>query len=144
MSDRNTPFQAAIDDARTLLDTLLASDWHDIHVVSAETEIFIARDGGRANPMRRSEIAANPPASELPDVSDESQVVTAPHVATVVDVLPIGTQVESGARLATIRVLDGEEDVPAPQSGTVIAIHAPSGALVEFKAPIVSLRAGAR
>lgn len=144
MSDPNSTLQAAIDDARTLLDTLLASGWQDIHVVSGGTEIFIARDAGRANPMRSESIAAPVVDAATPNASGEDQLVTAPHVATIVDVLPVGTEVEIGGRLATIRVLDAEEDLPAPQSGTVTAIHAPIGALVEFKAPILSLGASGR
>ena len=136
--------QSAIDDARALLDTLLTSGWQDIHVESGTTEIFIARDGGRSNPMRQ--VPAFPVAASAAQEEPEDQVhsVTAPHVATVVDVAAIGTWVDDGARVATIRVLDVEEMVAAPHAGTIIAIHAEVGALVEFMTPILSLGASSR
>jgi acetyl-CoA carboxylase biotin carboxyl carrier protein len=142
MSAPINSLQSAIDDARALLDTLLSSDWQDIHVVSGETEIFIAREGGRPNPMRRASTVAAP--ALVAEATGQDDVVTAPHVATIVEVLAIGTQVESGARVATIRVLDTEETVSAPHAGIVTAIHAETGVLVEFKAPILSLGVSGR
>jgi biotin carboxyl carrier protein len=118
------------------MDTLLASGWKDIHVVSAGTEIFIAREGGRSNPMRQ---AAAAPATAVAPTPLEAEVVTAPHVASVVSVLAVGTIVSAGDRVATIRVLDEEEIISAPSAGSVAAIHVDAGALIEFKAPIVSL-----
>lgn len=143
MSASINPIQSAIDDARALLETLLSGGWQDIHVASGETEIFIARDGGRPNPMRcgatSATLATNP--QPLDRSPDQDHVVTAPHVATVVEVLAVGTHVESGARVATIRVLESEEPVAAPSTGVVTAVHAGIGALVEFKMPILSLGA---
>lgn len=144
MSAPVNTLQSAIDDARALLDTLLASDWQDAHVVSGTTEIFIARDGGRPNPMRQAVTAPVATSSAPEERQEPGQAVTAPHVATVVNVVAIGTLVESGARVATIRVLDTEEVVVAPHAGTVTAIHADAGTLVEFKTPILSLGAPSR
>lgn len=142
MSDMADTMTRAIDDARALLGTLLSGGWQELHVVSGNTEIFIAREGGRPNPMRQALAAAAPPASTAAPQVEE--VVTAPHVATVVDVLPVGTTVAAGERIATIRVLDGEEIVASPAAGRVAAIHAAAGALVEYKAPIVSLSGAAQ
>jgi biotin carboxyl carrier protein len=137
----------AIDDARTLLDTLLASDWQDIHVVSGDTEIFIARDGGRSNPMRlapAADTAAIAVVEPAAPVTGNDATVTAPHVATIVSLPTVGSHIESGAALATIRVLDADDIVAAPQSGTVTVLHAAVGDLIEFKAPILSLGAPSR
>jgi acetyl-CoA carboxylase biotin carboxyl carrier protein len=144
MSALMNTLQSAIDDARALLDTLLASDWQEIHVASGTTEIFIARDGGRPNPMRQAAVSPVAASGGLEAPEEQAQAVTAPHVATIVSLVAIGTQVDSGARIATIRVLDTEEVVAAPWAGTVTAIHADVGALVEFKTPILSLGASSR
>lgn len=130
--------KAAIDNARALLATLLESGWSELHVVSGETKIFIARDGGRANPMREA-----PAASAEPAVAGAMTTVTAPHVATLVSAAAPGSSIEKGAVIATIAVLDEEEPVLAPVSGRVLAVHADPGALVEFKTPLVDLEESA-
>ncbi len=134
MSD---PMMRAVEDARALLASLRASGWQDVHVASGGIEIFIARDGGRANPMRK---AAARPAGMAETAVPMDEIVTAPHVATVVNVVPIGTAVQAGDRIASIRVLDEEEAVAAPRAGSITAIHAEAGTLVEFKGAILSLR----
>jgi biotin carboxyl carrier protein len=131
MSDSNP-----IDDARALLDTLLSSGWRDAHVVSGGTEIFIALEGGRANPMRSKAGAA----LALPVPSVENQVeITAPHVATFVDAVDCGEIIIAGQKIATIRVLEVEEDVIASVDGTVADVRAKAGDLLEFKAPILTI-----
>jgi len=133
------PLSAALDDARALLDTLLTSNWQDAHVVSGGTEIFIARDGGRPNPMRR---AANAPAKTSAAAAVAAPALTevaAPHVATLVDSVAVGARIVSGQVIATIRVLDADEPIFAPCSGTVTAVAAASGAMLEFGTPIMTL-----
>ena len=127
--------KAAIDDARALLDALLASDWRDIHVETGGTEIFIAREGGGANPMR----ASPEPAGEVSRKDKTTLTVTAPHVATLVSVAAIGSVVTQGDTVATIVVLDEQEAVPAPVSGRVATVHVEEGALIEFKTPILDI-----
>jgi len=134
----------AINDARALLQTLMASDWREVHVRSGGTEIFIARDGGGSNPMR--EPAPVAPAAPTASPAGAGQagtgsdtVVTAPHVATVVETLPIGTTVTVGQTVATLRVLDDTETVEAPVAGTITAVSAAVGDLLDFKVPILSI-----
>jgi len=127
--------KAAINDARALLDALLASDWGDVHVTSGGTEIFIARAAGGANPMRTS----SEPAVEALRGGGTTSTVTAPHVATLVSVVPIGSNVTQGERVATIEVLNEEEMVLAPVSGRVSVVHAEQGRLLEFKTPILDI-----
>lgn len=140
MSQSDIPLARAVDDARALLDALLSSGWKDLHVLSGGTEIFIAREGGRPNPMREASVFVPVPAAEPP----QEQLVTAPHVGTVVDVRALGTMIAAGDPVATIRVLEQEETITAQAAGAVIAIHAAIGALVEYKTPVLSLSGAAQ
>ncbi|MGK2910986.1 MAG: hypothetical protein ACSLE1_14470 [Sphingobium sp.] len=128
----------AIADARALLDTLMSSGWQELHVVSGETEIFIARADGGFNPMRVGTAAAEP---ELPVVPANAPVtsVTAQHVATLVHALPIGTDLQAGDPVATIRVLEVEEVIPAPVAGRITSHSAEVGALIEYGMRILGI-----
>lgn len=138
MSAQTDPAVAAINDARALLDTLLGSDWREIHVVSGETEIFIARNGAGANPMRAAPAAPiADPARSLPPAVEKT--VTAPHVATVVEAVSVGTRVEAGQTVATLHVLDEPIAVTAPGAGTVVRVDAAPGELLDFGAPLVTI-----
>lgn len=125
----------AINDARALLSTLISSEWQELHVVSGDTEIFVARHGAGANPMRAAQASD---AVEAPAAGPELQM-KAPHVATVIAALPVGTSVSAGQKVATLRVLDEEEDVLSPVSGTIVRIDAEGGALVEYDDPLLSI-----
>lgn len=132
--------KAAINDARALLDALLASDWRDVHVTSGGTEIFIARAGGGANPMRAS-------AEPVVSVSGETgmtSTVAAPHVATLVSVAQIGADLTQGDMAATIEVLGEEETILAPVSGRVAIVHVEKGGLIEFNMPILEIAASVK
>lgn len=131
--------KAAIDDARALLDALLASDWRDLHVTSGGTEIFIARPGGGANPMRAS---AEPVESAVSEAG--TTAITAPHVATLVSTAQIGANLSQGEIAATIEVLGEEETVLAPVAGRVAMVHVEPGALLEFKMPILEIAASVK
>ena len=131
--------KAAINDARALLDALLASDWRDVHVTSGGTEIFIARAGGGANPMRAS-------AEPVVSVSGEAGMTStvAPHVATLVSVAQIGADLTQGDIAATIEVLGEEETILAPVSGRVAMVHVEKGGLIEFNMPILEIAASVK
>ena len=136
--------EGAIDDARALLQTLMASDWGEAHVRLGGTEIFIARDGGGPSPMREpAPIAPGAPAAAPTGAGQagtgSDTVATAPHVATLVESLPIGTAVTVGQTVATLRVLDDTETVEAPIAGTITGVSAAVGDLLDFKAPILSI-----
>lgn len=128
----------AINDARVLLDTLLASGWCEIHVVSGNTEIFLARNGARANPMRSVPLPAQA-ALDAALTPGPKTSVTAPHVATLVHALPVGTAVAAGQIIATLRVLDEQEDVEAPVSGTIVRLDAVVGDLIDYGAPLLAI-----
>jgi acetyl-CoA carboxylase biotin carboxyl carrier protein len=137
MTGTRTPLQQAIDDARALIDVLTARDWQEVHVVSGETEIFIAKNGGSINPMRAHETC-----KALPLADDLGQtIVKAPHVGTIVYVAATGAVVANGQVVARLRVLDTVEDIVTPGSGRIAVTHAKVGTLVEFDAPIIAIRA---
>ena len=136
MMRSETAIDRAITDARALLDTLLSSAWQELHVVSGGTEIFIARPGGGINPMHVLAAAAPPAPSAAPfDVTETC--VTAQHVATLVDILPVGTDLRVGEPVATIRILDVEETIPAPVAGRISSLSADVGALIEYGTPLL-------
>lgn len=123
------PAEAAIDDARALIDALLEHGWHELHVANGETEIFIARDGGRANPMRAgSSVQADEPAA----AAAQLESVAAPHVATVAWLAQVGAPIAFGDLIARIEVLGDSEDVLAPSAGQVAEVIAEVGGLVEY------------
>ncbi len=141
MTAEKDPVIAAIDDARALLDTLLTSGWQQLHVASGGTEIFLARDGGGTNPMRMvapAPVVAAPKAQAGPETA-----VPVPHVATLEQASAVGTPVVAGQPVATVRVLDEQEDITAPISGTIVRVDAVPGALLEYGATLLSIAASA-
>ncbi len=126
--------EGAFADARALLDTMVSSGWQELHVCCGELEIFIALADGCPNPMRS--------ASDIPAVSASpiaATTVTAPHVATLVDMLAPGVAVVAGEPVARIQVLGREETLLAPVAGRVSAVHAVQGDLLEFGVGVLSL-----
>jgi biotin carboxyl carrier protein len=137
MTQCDKEVERALTDARALLEALLISGWQDVHVVSGGTEIFIARPGGRDNPLRRQVVAVG---STTEPVAGETEIlVAAQHVATLVDVLAVGAAVRAGEKVATIRVLDVEEDLLAPVAGRIAEAPVQPGALVEFGMTILRI-----
>jgi biotin carboxyl carrier protein len=120
----------AINDARVMLETVLASGCRELFVRTDETEIFIAREGGRPNPMLSA-----PPTSSASAVFAE-RTIAAPHVATLASVAAQGTQLSAGDRMAVLLVLGDETEVFAPTAGMVGCHVAKAGDLVEYGMPI--------
>lgn len=134
MSRTGSPIVKAIDDARLLIDAMRASNWRELQVVVDGTELFIARDGGRPDPMRGSVAPAGTGYG-----TPHETVIRAPHVGTIVDTVRQGTQLKAGQTVATIRVLGDLALITTSAAGRVIAFHATTDALVEFGAPIATL-----
>ena len=126
----------AINDARALLATFVAGDRAYVHVESGGTEIFIAREGGIANPLRT---VADPPAAPATTAPLSVDRLTAPHVATIVSVLPVGSEVAAGEAIATLSVLGEKESLPAAKAGPVTKVLAEPGALVGYGDPIAEM-----
>jgi acetyl-CoA carboxylase biotin carboxyl carrier protein len=125
----------AINDARALLAALIAGDQRDVYVRSGDTEIFIARQGGRSNPMR----AEKPNPTRQPGEQTLVADIFAPHVSNLIGVMAVGSVVESGDWVATISVLDEEHHVLAPTAGEIAEIFSEKGALLEYGSRILSI-----
>jgi biotin carboxyl carrier protein len=135
MSDKSVG--GVILEVRALLEQFRHSVWRDVHVRTNRYDVFIAKAGGVANPLRR---AATPPAA----VSDarppvETMPIVAPHLGTVAWVESAGGPVESGAVVARIEVLGELIEIAADVAGRIHAVAAPVGVLVEFGATIATL-----
>lgn len=136
----------AINDTRALLDALSANGLRETHVRSDEIEIFIARDGGGSNPMR---LVPAPTADTTPQPGPEIAptvvargpdiVMTAPHVATLEDVLAVGAVVVMGQKIGSLRVLDELLPIEAAVAGTITGLTATPGVLLDYKAPILTI-----
>lgn len=125
----------AINDARALLAALIAGDKRDIYVRSGGTEIFIARQDGRSNPMRAQTPNPTRQQGEQTLVAD----ILAPHVSNLIDVLAVGSVVASGDWVATIGVLDDEHHVFASTAGEVAKIFSEKGTFLEYGSRILSI-----
>lgn len=128
-----------VNDARVLLGQLQRSRWGELHVRTPQGEIFIARHGGSPNPMRpaaSSECAAGtePAAPKLPGL-----VVRAPHVATVLAVMPERTLVEADTVVCRLGVLGQVIEVHSPHAGVIAEVIAVDGALVEYESPLFTV-----
>lgn len=116
-----------------LLELFRGSDWRDLHLRTPHYSLFLAKQNGASNPMLNH--------LESPDTALEAAaaVVRAPHVATVVSVLSVGTQVQAGTLVGEVEVLGEHVALFAPRSGSVGAIIAPVGSLVEYDAPMLTI-----
>lgn len=118
----------AINNARALLATLVAGDVLDVYVALEGTEIFIARQGGRSNPMRVTKVESIPKHSTSSSLTE----INAPHVSTLVEILAVGKPVVTGDWVATVRVLEDEHQITAPSDGSVIETFGVKGSLLQF------------
>ena len=134
MTKDATSLQRAIEDARALLGTVCAGNLKEAYVASGETEIFIAREAGRPNPMRHAGFAS----ARKPETSSAGTLVAAPHVATVIFLGDLGANFGKDAPMVKLRVLDDTIDINAPKPGCVVETHVELGEFVEFGAPLVT------
>lgn len=123
-----------ITDARALLRLFAQSGYGEIHVRSGDFDLFIARTAGRTNPLRAATTVPAPEARLR-----TTHVIKAPHIASLISTLPIGSTVAVGEVVARIALLDEQIDIEADQPGMIDATLAEPGALIEYGAPILSL-----
>jgi len=127
-----------VSDTRTLLRLFRQSGYKDMHIRLDKYEAFFAWPEGAANPLSGSDAAAE----EAPSAAvGEDLIVAAPHIASFVSALPVGSTVAAGEAVALIELLGEEIAVPAERAGTVTEVLAEAGALVEYSAPLVRLLA---
>ncbi|WP_311268182.1 hypothetical protein [Sphingobium sp. WCS2017Hpa-17] len=133
-----------ITDTRVLLRLFRQSGYADIHLRSGDYELFVATPGGGANPLHAPVAveAAPAPLSAIPVAAAKvEQLVSAPHIASFVSALSVGSAVAAGDAVARIELLGEPIDLCVDQPGLVTEILAEPGALIEYAAPLVRLLA---
>lgn len=133
-----------ITDTRALLRLFRQSGYADIHLRSGDYELFVATPGGGANPLHAPVVveAAPVPLSALPvEAAKAEQLVSAPHIASFLSALAVGSAVTAGDAVARIELLGEPIDLCADQPGLVTEVLAEPGALIEYAAPLVRLLA---
>lgn len=133
-----------ITDTRALLRLFRQSGYADIHLRSGDYELFVATPGGGANPLHAPVAveAAPVPLSAVPvEAAKAEQLVSAPHIASFVSALAVGSAVAAGDAVARIELLGEPIDLCADQPGLVTEVLAEPGALIEYAAPLVRLLA---
>ena len=133
--------RSLVNDARVLLGQLRRSQWGELHVRTPQGEIFIARHGGRPNPMQRATtqaVAANEDAGAA-TIPAAGYVVRAPHVGTVLAALPARARVEANGVVCRLSVLGEVIAVSSPHAGVVGEVFAVDGELVEYESPLFTV-----
>lgn len=131
-----------ITDTRALLRLFRQSGYADIHLRSGDYELFVATLGGGANPLHASvAVEAAPLPAILVEAAKAEQLVSAPHIASFVSALAVGSAVAAGDAVARIELLGEPIDLCADQPGLVTEVLAEPGALIEYAAPLVRLLA---
>lgn len=135
-----------VSDTRAFLRLFRQSGARDMHLRFGDYEAFFARTDGGADPMRAAapEAVAEPaPVAPVPVAAPAAGdvTVTAPHIASFVSALAVGSEVRAGDPVARIELLGEEIAVPADRAGIVAEVMAEAGALVEYSAPLVRLLA---
>ena len=128
-----------IPDVRALLRRFNRMDYRDIWVRHDDFELFIARAGGSANPLRHQAATSDMDAVVSAPQAVAASVIAAPHIGTFLSALPPGSRVEAGAAVAWMDLLGEVIEVPAAIAGIVAAVTPQAGELVEYGAPLVSL-----
>ena len=135
-----------VSDTRAFLRLFRQSGARDMHLRFGEYEAFFAKADGAADPMRAAaavEVAPAAVAGPAPVAAPAAGevTVTAPHIASFVSALVVGSEVRAGDPVARIELLGEEIAVPADRAGIVAEVMAEAGALVEYSAPLVRLLA---
>ncbi|WP_374414687.1 biotin/lipoyl-containing protein [Novosphingobium colocasiae] len=129
-----------VSDTRTFLRLFRHSGYKDMHIRLGDYEAFFASPDGAANPLLAGEVTAGVDAAPAGDPGADL-IVAAPHIASFVSALPVGSTVAAGEAVARIELLGEEISVPADRAGTVSHVLAEAGALVEYSTPLVRLLA---
>ncbi|MFD2578915.1 biotin/lipoyl-containing protein [Novosphingobium colocasiae] len=97
--------------------------------------------GAAPSPMRARAVAVAPPVA--PAALGTEVAIKAPHVATLVQVLGVGTPVSAGQAVATVHVLDEPEDIVSPVAGVITGIGAAAGDLLDYGTVVLTVREAA-
>ncbi|NWK94427.1 hypothetical protein DM806_01730 [Sphingobium lactosutens] len=132
-----------VTDTRALLRLFRQSGYGDIHLRTDDYELFVARPGGGANPLRApiDRAAAVPESAPPIEATGAEQVIAAPHIASFVFALAVGSTVAAGDAVARIELLGEPIDLFAEQPGMITEVLVQPGALIEYAVPLVRLLA---
>ncbi len=133
-----------VDNARAFLRLFQQAKARDMHVRVGDFAMFVARPDGAPNPMRGavaapSAVLAAGVAGAQAAAGSGADLLRAPHVASLVSALPVGTAVEVGQALARIELLGEMIDLEAEAAGFVEAVFAAEGELLDYAVPILKL-----
>jgi acetyl-CoA carboxylase biotin carboxyl carrier protein len=136
-------------DIEALVAQFEASDWRRIELIADGVELRLSKDGQVAPPTARTPVSATTPAAATPLAAGapRGHGVTAPSLGTFyraprpgeAPFVAIGTRVASGDPLCLVEVMKLFTTVNAPIAGTVVAVHAEDGDLVEFGQLLLSI-----
>lgn len=132
-----------VNDTRALLRLFSKSGYGDLHLRSGDYELFVAKPNGGVNPLHAP--IAEAPSTGQPAAPNQAtgveQIVTAPHIASFVSALDVGSAVSAGDPVARIELLGEPIDLHAEQAGMVMDVLARPGALIEYATPLLRLLA---
>lgn len=131
-----------IADLRGLLGIVERSDWREFYLRLDDWSVFMARPGGGSSPMLSDHSGDMAAARDLPDErSPTTAFLNAPHIATFLSALAVGSSVEAGDPLARIELLGETIDLASESAGVVTAVLVDQGMLVEYDQQLVELTA---
>ena len=125
--------KATLRQVGVLLEQFQKSEWRELYMRTGSLSLFLAKNGGAPNPL----LAAGMTDSTA---TPGATAVVAPHLGTVASTLQPGTDVLAGEIVAQIELLGELIEIACEQSGIVEAVLAPVGSLIEYDAPLLSIR----
>jgi acetyl-CoA carboxylase biotin carboxyl carrier protein len=134
-------------DIEALVAQFEASDWRRIELVADGVELRLSKDSPVAASAAPTPLAAPPAATPPPADAPGGHVVGAPSLGTFYRApkpgeppfVEVGQRVAAGDDLCLVEVMKLFTTVHAQISGTIRAIHATDGDLVEFGQPLLSI-----
>lgn len=132
-----------IADTRALLRLFRQSGYADMHLRLDNYELFVARPNGAANPLLvRCVPVGGEALSSAPTTSiANEQLLSAPHIASFVSALAVGSAVSAGDAVVRLELLGERIDLFAKAPAMVTEVLVEPGALVEYAVPLVRLLA---
>lgn len=135
-------------DIEALVAQFEKSDWRRIDLVADGVELRLSKDGELAAPVQGVATPAAPPAAPRePAALSPGRTVAAPSLGTFYRApkpgepafVLVGERVAEGQNLCLLEVMKLFTTVHAPCAGTVLAVHAADGDLVEFGQPLFAI-----
>lgn len=125
-----------IADLRGLLGIVERSDWREFYLRLDGWSVFMARPGGGPSPM-----LSDHSEDMLVEPGSTSAFLRAPHIATFVSALAVGSPVQAGDPLVRVELLGETIDLASESAGVVAAVLVDQDMLVEYDQLLVELTA---